>query len=196
MSTPRPRWRVRFAKMLAFPLVWTLLGGFFGVRAALVGAYAGGYVGFDRTWVSIGMSLLEWWGWGILALAAIALKKTPLGSWSDRRWSFVLHIPISLVISVLKMNFDMTLFRRVFGFIPGVYFVAPIDRIFANIVTYWSIFAAFVGLNYYQKYRERQLRATQLEAKLLDARLNALKMQLHPHFLFNTLNAISTLMHR
>src|SRR6185436_5586311 len=43
---------------------------------------------------------------------------------------------------------------------------------------------------------ERELRASQLEARLAQSRLQVLKMQLHPHFLFNTLNAISELIHR
>ena len=40
------------------------------------------------------------------------------------------------------------------------------------------------------------LRAARLEARLLDARLHVLSLQLHPHFLFNTLNAVSELVHR
>jgi LytS/YehU family sensor histidine kinase len=48
----------------------------------------------------------------------------------------------------------------------------------------------------YQRFRERELRASQLEAKLAQTQLEVLKMQLHPHFLFNTLHAISTLIHR
>jgi len=45
-------------------------------------------------------------------------------------------------------------------------------------------------------YREQELAAAQLETQLVQAQLQALQMQLQPHFLFNTLHAISTLMHR
>jgi LytS/YehU family sensor histidine kinase len=51
------------------------------------------------------------------------------------------------------------------------------------------------ALAYYDKYRERELHAAQLEAGLARAQLQLLQTQLHPHFLFNTLNAISALVH-
>lgn len=49
--------------------------------------------------------------------------------------------------------------------------------------------------DYYDKYRERELRASRLQAQLAEAQLKVLKMQLDPHFLFNTLHSISSLMH-
>jgi len=47
---------------------------------------------------------------------------------------------------------------------------------------------------YYRRFRERELRSAQLQAQLSDTRLLALKSQLQPHFLFNTLHSISSLM--
>lgn len=49
--------------------------------------------------------------------------------------------------------------------------------------------------DYYDKYREREVRASRLQAQLAQAQLKVLKMQLDPHFLFNTLHSISSLMH-
>jgi sensor histidine kinase YesM len=52
------------------------------------------------------------------------------------------------------------------------------------------------ALTFYRRSEERERQALELEARLADAKLEALHMQLHPHFLFNTLNAISTLVHK
>jgi len=63
---------------------------------------------------------------------------------------------------------------------------------------YW--YAMAIALNfvliYYRESRERALRASQLETRLVEAQLKTLQQQLHPHFLFNTLHAISALMHK
>lgn len=53
-----------------------------------------------------------------------------------------------------------------------------------------------VGAQYYRRYRERELTASQLEARLAQTRLQVLKFQLQPHFLFNTLNTISELVYK
>jgi len=65
-----------------------------------------------------------------------------------------------------------------------------------NIFIYWSIVFVMQGWMYYERYRDRELRASVLQTQLAKAQLQALKVQLHPHFLFNTLNSVSELMHQ
>jgi two-component system, LytTR family, sensor kinase len=65
-----------------------------------------------------------------------------------------------------------------------------------NIPIYWIIVSIVHAVAYHRKSEERERRAAELEATLAETRVHALRMQLHPHFLFNTLNAISTLVHR
>ena len=65
-----------------------------------------------------------------------------------------------------------------------------------EMVTYSAIVLFGHAMVYYREAQERSLSASQLEARLAEAQLQALQRQLHPHFLFNTLNAISALMHR
>ena len=69
-----------------------------------------------------------------------------------------------------------------------------INGTFDGFVTYWFILGAYYGLDYYNQYREHKLKTVELENQLVHAQIRALKMQLQPHFLFNTMHAISTLM--
>jgi len=64
-----------------------------------------------------------------------------------------------------------------------------------TLMTYSAIVGLSHALAYHRESQERKLNALQLEAQLSDARLRTLQAELHPHFLFNTLHAISTLVH-
>jgi two-component system LytT family sensor kinase len=64
-----------------------------------------------------------------------------------------------------------------------------------NLWMYWVIVGIFYGLDYYFGARDAQIRAAQLESQLAKAELEVLKSQLQPHFLFNTLNLVSSLIH-
>lgn len=67
------------------------------------------------------------------------------------------------------------------------------SRILLGVVVYKIIVTTNYALDYYEKYRDESDRAALLETTLAQAQLHALKMQLQPHFLFNTLNSISSL---
>lgn len=69
-------------------------------------------------------------------------------------------------------------------------------RFIDELVVYGAIVASALARQYFLKYRERQAQALELEAQLTDAKLDALRMQLNPHFLFNTLHAVSALVER
>jgi len=71
------------------------------------------------------------------------------------------------------------------------------DILFYRLPLEWLLYCMVLGaataFEFYERYRERALQAAQLETSLADARLHALELQIQPHFLFNTLNAISGL---
>ncbi len=77
--------------------------------------------------------------------------------------------------------------------LPGGAFSA---RVRVNLPIYWIIVSVAHALLFYRRAQERERKAFELAAGLAQAKLQALRMQLQPHFLFNTLNAISTLVHR
>jgi signal transduction histidine kinase len=71
------------------------------------------------------------------------------------------------------------------------------SRLYLNVfLAYLDVILAGHAIYYARDARSRQLQATALEARLAVAQLDVLRMQLHPHFLFNTLNTVSALMHR
>ncbi len=63
-----------------------------------------------------------------------------------------------------------------------------------SMAIFWGAFFFFRGTGYYQQLREKETVAAQLETQLANAKIEALRMQLNPHFLFNTMNSISSLM--
>jgi sensor histidine kinase YesM len=87
-------------------------------------------------------------------------------------------------------------FQALRGFDPASAQRYPILQFPSTLFTYWAILGVIYAFNYYRKYREHELKASHLETQLAQAQLQALKMQLHPHFLFNTLHAISSLMRK
>ena len=134
---------------------------------------------------------------------------TPLVLWASARlpiernnWirSSLLHVPISILLSVFLTALGNILLWLYWGYRAGKPFsFANMSRfVVANfsegIGIYLLIALTSYALDYYRRYREGQLRTLQLEAQLSQAQLQALKMQLHPHFLFNTLHSISALL--
>lgn len=71
-----------------------------------------------------------------------------------------------------------------------------LSQIRFGMTTYWVILAVGYALDYYRRFQEEKRRALQLQSQLAQSQLQALKMQLHPHFLFNTLHSISALLHQ
>ena len=72
------------------------------------------------------------------------------------------------------------------------------NNIFLNsdrwLLIYCFILLMSHAFNYYNSFRKGELKASQLRTQLVQSQLEALKMQIHPHFLFNTLHSISALL--
>ena len=72
---------------------------------------------------------------------------------------------------------------------------AALRRITLQLPTFWGLVGVAHALQFYERSKSRERRARELESRLTQARLEALRMQLNPHFLFNTLNSIASLVH-
>ncbi len=118
----------------------------------------------------------------VFSFAHLTLKVfTPYGYWDAvyREWTSALWDPHTHALRISWMIAKRMFLADVVDEVSGAYI--PIALI-AHVVAYYS------------RFRERELRATQLEGQLAKAHLQTLKSQLQPHFLFNTLNSISALM--
>ncbi|HEX4633180.1 MAG TPA: histidine kinase [Gemmatimonadales bacterium] len=96
--------------------------------------------------------------------------------------TLLLFVVMRFGVEQLEMALFTTRFIRPSSFVSGMY-------------TLWVIVLAAQATEYYRGERERERQAVELRARLTHAQLEALRSQLHPHFLFNTLNAAATLMH-
>lgn len=64
-----------------------------------------------------------------------------------------------------------------------------------DVITYWVFVGVIYAFDHYRESRDRELQTVQLEGKLSQAKLQALRLQIHPHFLFNALNTISAVLY-
>lgn len=106
----------------------------------------------------------------------------------------IVHLAASLIQPAGVVLLDAWIYKKVLHYESMAWF--GLGNYLFNIMYYWMILGFYNGAGYYMRYRERVIKTSQLEAQLARAQLQLLKMQLHPHFLFNTLHAVSTLMHR
>lgn len=78
---------------------------------------------------------------------------------------------------------------------PGIFNPFLGLRAALDVLVYWSLVGVCQAITHYRHSQERERRAVELEARLTSARLRALRMQINPHFLFNTLNSITALVY-
>jgi signal transduction histidine kinase len=138
------------------------------------------------------------WSWGLITLFILAFdQRLPFSGKQIARRIFA-HLFAGLLFTA-AYHYVNFLVMAAFGI--GPWEVWRISRSFAlwtfsdalwSWFFYWVIVAALQAHGYYKRYLSTELRLERMERSLTEARLNALRMQLDPHFLFNALNTISS----
>jgi len=171
---------------------WTLYA-LFSATQAIARAY-----GAQMPWrLALGVSAIDSYLWAVLTPMLFLVA----GRLVVKRENYWWTGPLLFLAGIAFGWLHLTVFVRMLPLAgyrnsPSAARVVFMSRFHADVLTCWVVFGVRHGIEYYRQYRMRQLRSSQLEAQLAQAQLDVLKMQLQPHFLFNTLHSISTLMHR
>jgi two-component system, LytTR family, sensor kinase len=143
--------------------------------------------------------LIIWLAWLAPTYVIVRLtRRFPVVS--PRPASIAVHALAATVIAVLHSLYEigLLLWMKPYDRMTSTFAELDIGQItLSRLPLEWILYCLVLGgvsaFEYYQRYHERALQAAQLERSLADARLHALELQLQPHFLFNTLNAIAGL---
>ena len=186
----------RWLPWLALILMCNLFGLIDAFQGYVAANSSGGSIAWSRVYP---MSIIGWNLWVLFVPLILRLvRRFPLArdTW---RWTIVIFTVVGIVIALARavipvlMHFFVIYNSRFLrSYLANKYFDLISDFLLA-LVVFGLVFTFGQALNYYKQYRENELKASRLAAQLAQSQLQALKMQIHPHFLFNTLNAISSL---
>jgi two-component system, LytTR family, sensor kinase len=157
----------------------------------------------------VALAFAEWYLWAALTPVIFWLGgrfNVERSNWGSRLAlflgvGFIIAMGVEMLLAYLRAEFVFPMRRRPFGFSP----MLGVTRLFwlDDLMVYIAVLAASFARTYFLRYRARQEEAVRLQAQtallqaeLAEARLSALQTQLNPHFLFNTLHAVSSLVER
>jgi two-component system, LytTR family, sensor kinase len=186
--------RVHIPPFLLILFGWTVFGLFMTTQSYVVRLQAGHPV----PWGTLALVEIPYaWLWALLTPVVVLLaRRFPL---SGRFWNVhvAVHIGAGLLLAVVH---DLLVGFLRAAVLPSSAPVTPgtqLRNVIAffdyGVILYWVILLTVSAFAYVAKVRESEIRALQLEGQLAQAALESLRMRIHPHFLFNTLNAISVL---
>ena len=140
----------------------------------------------------------QWYTWLLLSPLVLWLAaKRPIDPRHPQR-ALLLHLLASFLFAFVAVTVQSVVSHfiepGVNSILKNMAFILSKD-LAIGILTYWGLTALAQTLHFYKENSKRQVRESHLERQLAQAQLKVLQMQLHPHFLFNTLHAIGTLVY-
>jgi two-component system, LytTR family, sensor kinase len=184
-------------------------GSYSRVRLALISLLAWTAVGVvfamprfspnTAWWFVLRASLADWWAWGLLVPVIVAVDRRLPIAVNKLGTRLAIHIAVgiptalvySYVAALLQVTMGVMAWPDAMG--SGPLHEALKGGLLWDLLVYLLVVGGWQAVHYSQHYLASQLRLERLERNFSEARLNVLRMQLDPHFLFNALNTISSL---
>ncbi|BET68576.1 histidine kinase [Opitutales bacterium ASA1] len=181
-----------------FLSLWTLVGLAFAGQFYLSSNLLGRSIPWSE---AVGYALGDWYVWAVLSIAIVwfARRMSPESgvSWRTGAAHLAAAVVFSCAFAALR-----SLVAQAHGWLVGepsgfaeVFRPLLVKTFPFNLLIYGVIVTVSHAIDYYRKYHARTVQALELEKHLTEARLQALLRQLKPHFLFNALNGIASLMY-
>lgn len=158
--------------------------------------------GMNHSWWRIAFwQLMVWYTWGCLTPIILGLGRRFPGEGASWLRGLLVHLPLSLVVAAVHVAASTSLKMLIEPFdvwSSKATFLSQYSNelrgfFLFDFLVFWAILGVGFAFDYRERYRERESLASELKAQLAQAQLEALKVQLHPHFLFNTLHTIAGL---
>ena len=179
------RW---WGRLLIAAVGWTVLGVMFALPTLMTKQFT----------QELKMYFAQFWAWGLVTPLIIGFDRRLPFSGKQLGMRVMAHLAASPILTLLGF-YLMRALRVAFGTDPRSSLLP--NQVFSRMMIgwqlwfwliYWIVAGAIQAYQYYKRYMNTELRLERLEHSYSEARLNALRMQLDPHFLFNALNTISS----
>lgn len=194
-ETDAPKHRPRYMHPLVFATAWSLLAFLFSVQD---------WAEIHRLNVHLHFGRILW-AWEVMYLIWAAFLWILVRFWDGwllrvRASEMLLYLlPLSIVLTVLEEMLWLLCFPEYPISTSHLSYWVRLGQVLRHemidgILIFWGAFFFYRGATYYGQLREKDTAAAKLETQLVQARMSALRANLNPHFLFNALNGISSLM--
>lgn len=184
-----------YIKPLYIIIFWTIIALLYGGQSYISYALKGEACHF---WGTVFEHVPTFLIWAVFAPIILRiLDKYPIISSKNAILDLLIHFVTATVLGIISLivigtgrwlyyglgEVSLIEYTRDFSFVWFIY----------QYIMYTAMLLFLLTINYYEKYRDKEARNIELQKLLVESQLSSLKMQLHPHFLFNTLNTISML---
>lgn len=199
MNASAASWSRRLRAAGLYLAAWTAVALFYASQWLLYNLYDDTPAPHGRL---VGVALTDWYVRAAVAVPVLYLARRVPITGGSRGFALTFHALASIVFALVKIAICWWLATVLPWLRPIGFYDLALGEIHLDIAVYWILVGIVQWRESRRRLREREqeasrlaIQASRLETRLARAQLDSLKMQLQPHFLFNTLHSVSALIH-